>query len=229
MLKKFASFIPRPLVCGLRGAYILLRQRGQTKRDLLGNCVDSEGNPIPWMTYPAIDFLGSYNLSSCAVFEFGSGASTFFWSKNCRSVISVEHFPPWYEKMRSHAHGNITLIPQFDLPSYPAEIHGYGNFDVIVIDGAERMGCVKACLEHISPVGIVVLDNSEWYPNCCAVLRAHGFTQLDFCGFTPLNSFTAMTSVFIQGKIAFPYKPKRQFWTPIGGKPLNYSPPDDTL
>lgn len=229
VIKKLVRYIPRPLLCGARAAKILLRDYGQTRRNELGNCIDGQGKPIPWMTYPAIDFLKSYDLSTCDVFEFGSGSSTFFWAEHCKSVVSVEHYQPWYEKMRHHQNERITILPQYDLAKYPQEINNYGTFDLIVIDGAERMPSVKASLDHIKPHGIIIVDNSEWLPNCCTLLRQKGFSQYDFCGFTPLNSFTAMTSVFVRGEIVFPYKEKPAHWVPVGGKALDYFPPDDVF
>lgn len=211
----------------LRAAWILVRLRGQTRRDADGNCVDAQGNPIPWMTYPSIDFLDSFDLSACRVFEFGSGSSTFFWAARCRMVCSAEHFEPWFDKMRKRLPGNVTLTRQPDLSKYPEEIHKCGRFDIIVVDGAERLRCVRAALDHLEDGGIIILDNSEWYRHCGAFLRGKGFSQLDFCGFTPLNSFTSVTSVFTKTPISFPYKERRAFWTPIGGKALGHVPPDD--
>ena len=98
----------------------------------------------------------------------------------------------------------------------------------LVIDGAERMRCARAAPTHVKEGGIVILDNSEWYRNSCAFLRDAGFFQMDFCGFTPLNSFTAMTSIFTKTPVSFPYKQRRESWTPIGGKALNRARPDDT-
>jgi len=229
MISKVIKYIQRPLICGLRAAKILLSGHGQTRKDRLGNCIDANGCPIPWMTYSAIEFLRGYDLSFCDVFEFGSGSSTFFWAKHCNSVISVEHYQPWFEKMNEYQNNKTTIIPQFDLSKYPEEIHNYTEFDLIVIDGAERMRATQSSLEHIKKHGIIIVDNSEWYQNCCALLRGHGFSQYDFCGFTPLNSFTSMTSIFVRGSLPFAYKPKPAHWTPIGGKPLDHLPPDDVL
>lgn len=224
---RLSRLLPRTLVCGLRAAWIQVHQRGQTRRDADGNCIDAEGNPIPWMTYPSIDFLDSFDLSACRVFEFGSGSSTLFWAARCRSVCSVEHFEPWFEKMRKRLPENVTLTKQPELSTYADEIHKYDEFDIVVIDGAERMRCARAALRHLSQGGIILLDNSEWYRNCGTFLRGEGFSQLDFCGFTPLNSFTSVTSIFTKTPIAFPYKERRPFWTPIGGKALGHVPPDD--
>jgi len=49
----------------------------------------------PWITYPAIDFLQSQLSSDMHVFEYGSGASTAFFAKHVRHVISIENDPLW--------------------------------------------------------------------------------------------------------------------------------------
>ncbi|NVO13646.1 MAG: SAM-dependent methyltransferase [Rhodoplanes sp.] len=221
------KFLPRFLVCGLRAAWILVHRRGQTRRDADGNCVDAQGEPLPWLTYPAIDFLDSLELRGRRVFEFGSGGSTLFWARRGATVCSVEHHVPWFEKMKKHAGGTIMLIGQPDLAKYPEEIRALGEFDIILVDGAERMNCTRSAIEHLAPDGMLILDNSEWYPNCCKFLRDKELTQIDFCGFGPLNSFTSTTSVFIRGRIAFPHKQKPPSWTPIGGSALERPPPDD--
>lgn len=227
LLKDLVRFIPRPLVCGLRAAQILLQKRGQTGRDTEGNCTDANGKPTLWMTYSSIDFLDSYDFSEATVFEYGSGGSTLCWKEKCKAIVSVEHYAPWFKKMKKHIGENVQIIQQTDLTRYSSEIDKYGLFDIIVIDGAERMSCTLRAKEHLAEGGLIILDNAEWYPNCATVLRESGFTQIDFCGFSPLNSFTEMTSIFIKEYIRFPYIPKPPHWTPIGGKALDHFPPDD--
>ena len=33
-------------------------------------CVDKDGNPIPWYTYPAIEYLSQFDYSDKKIFEF---------------------------------------------------------------------------------------------------------------------------------------------------------------
>src|SRR5688572_10403591 len=48
------------------------------------------GQPIPWYTYPAIEFIRQLDFSQSTVFEYGSGNSTMFWAASAARVISVE-------------------------------------------------------------------------------------------------------------------------------------------
>jgi hypothetical protein len=53
------------------------------------------GKPIPWFTYPAIEFFDSMVLEGKSVLEVGSGFSTLYWAqRGCRGV-SLEIDPEW--------------------------------------------------------------------------------------------------------------------------------------
>ena len=53
------------------------------------------GMPIPWFTYPAIEFFDSMVLEGKTVLEVGSGFSTLYWAqRGCRGV-SLEIDPEW--------------------------------------------------------------------------------------------------------------------------------------
>jgi hypothetical protein len=227
IISTITKFMPRFIVCGLRGAYILVSKRGQTKRDQDGNCVDAEGKSLPWLTYPIIDYLNNLDLSTYRVFEYGSGSSTLFWAERCTSVASVEHFSPWFERMDKYNSEHIRIVFEPNLNNYPKVIENKGLFDIILIDGAARMACAKESVNHVKPTGFIILDNCEWYPNIATFLRNEDFLQIDFCGFTPLNSFTSMTSLFFRESLKVSYKAKAHNWSPIGGKILDNIPSDD--
>jgi hypothetical protein len=54
--------------------------------------------PMPWIVYPAYEFLNASLPQNLNVFEYGSGGSTLYWlrKKNGRCV-SIEHDLKWYE------------------------------------------------------------------------------------------------------------------------------------
>jgi hypothetical protein len=56
--------------------------------------------PIPWLSFNAISHLKKLVRPDMVVFEFGSGGSTLFWSKHVTKVISIEHEPEWYHRMK---------------------------------------------------------------------------------------------------------------------------------
>lgn len=60
-------------------------------------CIDKDGNPIPWYTYPAIEYLSQFDYGDKKVFEFGCGNSSLFWAVRAQEVISIEDNPSWFE------------------------------------------------------------------------------------------------------------------------------------
>lgn len=56
------------------------------------------GELVPWITFPAIAFLETLNLSTASVLEFGSGASTHWFTKRCKSVVSWEFDPGFFNR-----------------------------------------------------------------------------------------------------------------------------------
>ena len=63
-------------------------------------CIDRDGNPIPWYTYPAIEYLSQFDYSQKKIFEFGTGYSSMYWAKRAQKVISIEDKPEWFEKFQ---------------------------------------------------------------------------------------------------------------------------------
>ena len=55
--------------------------------------VDKKGDPIPWYTYPAIDFLLLRDYRDKNILEFGSGQSTLWWAARAKFVLSLEEDP----------------------------------------------------------------------------------------------------------------------------------------
>jgi hypothetical protein len=55
---------------------------------------------VPWITYPAIDWLTSVVGHRDRVFEWGMGGSTIFLAQKCHKVVSVEHDPKWFESAK---------------------------------------------------------------------------------------------------------------------------------
>ena len=177
----------------------LLKDYGWAKSIRVNKCVDKNNNPIPWFSYPAIDFLSQLNFSEKSVFEYGCGFSTLFWGNRAKSVFSVESDLKWIEKIKPQVPANCTLIPtSLDVEDYSGKISAFDKFDIIVIDGyiITRIACCEKSLKHLKPGGIIILDNSDQCLNSAAILRNSGLIQCDFTGFAPLSADAQTTSVF---------------------------------
>ena len=183
---------------------------------------DGKDNPLPWITYPCIEFLDRINLSDCDVFEFGAGSSTHYWAKKSKTVTSIEKDKNWYKSLESRVPKNAQITLSENDRHYVDHIKTSDKqYDVIVVDGAVRYPCAKAAINCISNRGIILLDNTEWYPETAKLLTSEGFTQIDFCGFPPINAFTSCTSIFFKAGSVLEnriYKPK---WRPMGARFLN--------
>lgn len=163
--------------------------------------VDRHGNPIPWVTYPFIDFIRERITKDHKVFEFGSGNSTHFYAKYAGSVVSVEHDKAWYDKIVSTKAENSEMIftelqTDGDYCRMPVKLDQ--KFDIIIVDGRDRVNCCKQAVDALTPAGVVVLDDSErdFYADGVNFLKEKGFKQLPFSGISPGLFYNKATSVF---------------------------------
>ncbi|MFC4701030.1 FkbM family methyltransferase [Glaciecola siphonariae] len=170
--------------------------------------VDKDGSPIPWMTYSAIFYLQQLDLRDCSIFEWGSGQSSLFFAQHSYKVISIESNPEWYEHINDEKLKNQTVL--LKSPTDYCECINEMNekFDVISIDGDifRRLECAVFALSYLKEGGIILLDNSDWLPNTTEFLRSSGFTQVDFAGPGPINSYLWCTSIFFKGSISIKHK-----------------------
>src|SRR5215213_3851569 len=66
-------------------AFVALEFRyGRFRSAGAGRSIDGHGTPIPWYSYPAIEYLKQLDFRDRTVFEFGSGNSTLFWAARAR-------------------------------------------------------------------------------------------------------------------------------------------------
>jgi hypothetical protein len=165
--------------------------------------VDSDGNPIPWVTYSFIDFIKTRLNKDHNVFEFGSGNSTYFYAKYAGAVVSVEHDKNWFNKIEKSGMKPFNselifceLVRGGDYCRIPVKLQQ--KFDIIIVDGRDRVNCCKQGIEALSATGVLVLDDSERdvYKEAVALLLAKGFKHLLLSGISPGLFYRKSTSVF---------------------------------
>lgn len=174
-------------------------------------CVDRDGNPIPWYTYPAIEYLSQFDYSTKQVFEFGTGNSSMYWAKRAKKVISIEDKPEWYKKFAAEfAAPNWQMRYCDEKQGYEDTILADGEkYDVIVIDGKRRAECADNAVKALASGGMIILDDSDRvntsleYVNAIKILRTAGLLQVDFYGFCPMNNYTKATSIFFSRNFDF--------------------------
>ena len=162
--------LPRPVWQPIRSiaTFLLVPIRfsiitGHGKSSFLMRAVDRKGEPIPWYTYPAIDFLLQRNYEDKSVLEFGSGQSTLWWASRAKFVLSVEEDPHWFAKLRAqvpsnvemrYIRRNIAMLKDF-LKSRNTK------FDIIVVDGNLRREVAAMSFDYLLPGGALIFDDSE--------------------------------------------------------------------
>lgn len=118
----------------------------------------------PWFTEPAIKVLDEYLKNNRPhVYEFGMGASTVYLHDKCASLKSVDHDEVWFSKVVNELKDpiNISLFSA-NRPYNNSITHEIDNFyDIIIIDGRDRVKCIESALPKLKPGGWLILDNSE--------------------------------------------------------------------
>jgi len=187
--------------------YLSLAWRGPLRDDgwflscRLQASVNRSGEPIPWFTYPFLEFLSNRLHRDMSVFEYGAGASTLWWARNVRRVIACEHDLNWFNKINKQLPANVNIFHVDLTPggAYAEKILEYpGQFDVVVIDGRDRERCAINSVNSLTSAGVIIWDNTnrESYRNGIKELKELGFRQLAFVGFAPICAWKCETSVF---------------------------------
>jgi hypothetical protein len=175
---------------------------------------------VPWWTYRAIAevdaWLEARRGRPVRVFEYGSGASTFWLAKRATEVHSVEHHRGFGEMMAGElapvAHVSLRIIEPvpserpaigsakeghagLDFSDYVTSIDAVpGEFDLVVVDGRAREACLVAATGRLAPGGLIVFDNSMRRRYRRAI-EAAPVVEDRFRGLTPTLPYPDQTSV----------------------------------
>jgi hypothetical protein len=171
--------------------------------------LDKNNDPIPWLSYPFIHFIDNRLKSTHYLFEYGSGNSTLYYAKKVKFVATVEHDQNWFLKFKHSIPNNVLFHYE------PLEVGGkycdYANiishiikkkFDIIVIDGRDRINCIKKCISALSEAGVIILDDSERteYYEGVYFLTSFGWKRIDFYGISPGLCYKKCTTLFYRDK-----------------------------
>lgn len=162
---------------GLMGSWIL----GNSYEDFFR---DEDGNVNPWWGKTIIDLVVKKLSKDMRVFEWGMGNSTLFWSQYVSEVVSIESDLYWYKKMLEIIPRNVRA--QYCELEYGGEycqkiIDEQEKFDIILIDGRDRVRCAINSLEKLKENGIIIWDNTDRdeYRDGYAYLKEQGFKKLE--------------------------------------------------
>ena len=219
-----SRILPSPIANFIRGVATAILtplfwscRSGHFRSSLRRLALSQTGEPIPWYSYPAIDYLSQLKAKELAVLEFGAGQSTLWWANRAKSVTSLESDPDWYRSLKSKEPPNVDLhlcAPSHD--DMPDSIRSR-QYDVVIVDSSFRYEAVQLATTLTKQSGLIVLDNSDvsWAPeniensidtdagntNPIAEQMAHlGFNRVDFYGHAPGVIRPQCTSIFFQPK-----------------------------
>ena len=167
----------------------------------MGRPINALNQPVPWFTYPAIDFLDRIVKPEWSVFEWGSGNSTLWWSGRVASVVAVEDDAVWYEEVVKQMPANVQLLKKTEADYYSA-IADYpaNSFDAIVVDGSSRNDCARFGVSRLKEDGVLIFDNSDnvKFAESSAILKDLGFYRIDFWGLIPSYFYKNCTSLYFR-------------------------------
>ena len=193
------TMLPRPIWRWLRAiataAITPIRfsvQTGHLKSSIHSRAVSASGDPLPWYSYPAINFLQQRDFTAKSVLEFGGGQSTFWWAGQASAVCTIEEDLEWYNKIKSYAPSNVILkyAPIEEVDPHLNKIRKFlsetqsSKFDVVVVDGHNRYQATKIALEWLNTGGVIILDDSAGY-GFYEVTQGLGLRRTDFFDFAP--------------------------------------------
>ncbi len=159
--------------------------------------VGKNNEPLPWMTYPFIDFIKDRLNKELTIFEFGSGNSTLFFAERVKKVVAVEHNKEWYDLVKSKMPTNVSIHLKNLSEEYQNTVND-DQFDIIIVDGENRNDCIRNSVKSLSASGIIILDDFERkdYYEGKGFLKKSGFKSINFWGFSPGLFYKKATSVF---------------------------------
>jgi hypothetical protein len=190
-----------------------LGDHGWLKSFIAQKAVNGRGEPIPWLMYSFIDYFLNLpevqtRFKDLDFFEYGAGNSTIFFARFFKTVTSVEHNRRWVDEVKKNIPKNAKVIyKKLDISGeYSKAIRNTGKkYDMVLVDGRDRMNCLKQASKCLTPHGILLLDNSErdHYKEGKTYLKEKGFRELQFWGIPPGSNVKGCTSVFYKEENIF--------------------------
>ncbi len=191
-----------------------------------GFSVDHLGRPLPRIARPVIDFLFQFDLSQLSMFEYGGGASTLYWDRRCAILVSVESDKEWSDRLVQGVGPRSRILYRPERQAFAdAILETDDRYDIILIDAAPafRSPCVEPALKRLSPRGMIILDDSPFYPHAAETLRNAGLLEVDVTGFSTLEDNLQTTSLFLSGNFGLPRRTMRSPSFPFGSPGFNWS------
>jgi predicted O-methyltransferase YrrM len=123
-------------------------------------------HPVPLLDEPEVRALHALFKARqpARVLEWGGGGSTLYWPACYPAIdwVTLEHNPVYAEALRRCTlPDNVTLIERAYPEYYSMRAAEIGTFDLIIVDGRERVRCLDAARLLLNPGGAAVLHDSS--------------------------------------------------------------------
>ncbi|HCR2161481.1 TPA: class I SAM-dependent methyltransferase [Enterobacter asburiae] len=121
----------------------------------------------PWINYSALKIIEKSLSKKMRCLEFGSGYSTYWLSKRCSHLVSIEHDPLWFNRvgkiLRAENVKNVELL--FCREHDYSRVDHSQTFDFIIVDGINRTECLEQAVTLLKPGGIILCDDTDYIPS----------------------------------------------------------------
>ncbi len=214
LIKKYFLSLYK-LIKGLKFLYAknsYLNQTGFMKSLATDKISDADGNAIPWMNYNIVNFLKDRLTKDLVLFEYGSGASSEFYCKYTKEVVSIEHNKDWFDMISETfpSNGKILFIEYDEVNKtgieYSTAIQRTNKkWDVIVVDGRDRVNCIKNSINSLSSSGVLILDDSSRvkYIEGFVFMKNNGYKHITFTGLKSTGFTEDSTTIFYKNDNCF--------------------------
>lgn len=210
LLPRWAFQPIRGIATGLLTPLLFSYRSGHLRSSLLAKAVRKNGEPLPWYTYPSIDFLQRRPYADRSVLEFGAGQSTLWWAKRAKQVLALEGDKDWHARIRGAMPRNVELhlVSMESAERCVEDVERIledrtKRFDVIVVDGLYRREMAEIAKRHVTDDGIIVCDNAEGY-GIYEAFKDSGLDRVDFYGHAPGVVLPHATAIYFRSG-SFPF------------------------
>ncbi len=132
-----------------------------------------ETGVMPWFTIGCLEWLSKQDLSQKTILEFGSGASTAWFAKRCKRIVSIEadknYFPKTIDAVKGLNNVHISLREcnegdqskvDFYCDERTCESDFNPHYDIVIVDGVLRNECLQKGIEILGKNGgLIIADN----------------------------------------------------------------------
>ncbi|AQG81588.1 hypothetical protein AWR27_21115 [Spirosoma montaniterrae] len=193
-----------------------LHQSGWLRSVRRMQAIDVTDCPIPWLSYPFIEFIEPRLNKFMNVYEYGSGNSTRWFAKRVGLIHAIEHSLDWYNTIKGNLPDNAILV--YEPLELKADYHDMAFmdvndetpyslniktrnllYDIVIVDGVNRNNCIANSIGCVSSNGVIIVDNLEYSGQMQAglnLLKDAGFKRLEFWGLSPIVYTKTGTGLF---------------------------------